>query len=513
MDRRTKILMSAFAVLIGAGLVRGVVYPAWIHPLLTIDDRIVERQKMLDVLEAQEAAVQQARHEYKALVARIGSFDVGKVETEVRDRLNRLIEKHRLQDASVSPSRPVEDHKTGLWSTSISVAATGALESTIGFLRDLAELPYLARVGNPALSPVGGGRKGPKIDLINLRVPLDVLILPQNRVVGSIRESELAHPDSHVRHQGRDYAQIWNHKPFSEYVPPVPLRATVTRSFNVERGQPVTLDGGASGGDGEYTTSWSPPEGLSDAGSLRPTVDTATAGTKNYTLTVTDGSGGTATATTTVTVREPRPPVEPVVQAKAEPPPVPVDTGPKPWPDAKNMSISMALLRTMGPERLDEFMVYNNKSKETKYYKVGDEFNGGELVFVHQRGGVVRRNEDYFVYPIGANLDQHVAAKVADDYPELKSAADKIRETREAQKKPKPAPSALPDSPLQPPTEAPVEGPPAASTDQPVEGTKAAQGSEAKQTEPAIAEQKPAEAQPPKPKRRPGRPTTPRKSP
>jgi len=89
MDRRTKILVGAFAVLVGAGLVRGVVYPTWIHPLLTIDERIVERRKVLDVLEAQEAAVQQARHEYKALVARVGSFDVGKVETEVRDLQRR----------------------------------------------------------------------------------------------------------------------------------------------------------------------------------------------------------------------------------------------------------------------------------------------------------------------------------------------------------------------------------------------------------------------------------------
>ena len=86
--------MSAFALLVGAGLVRGVVYPRWIHPLLTIDERIAERQKELDKLEAEDAAVQQARYEYKALVARVGSFEVGKVETEVRDRLNRLIEKH-----------------------------------------------------------------------------------------------------------------------------------------------------------------------------------------------------------------------------------------------------------------------------------------------------------------------------------------------------------------------------------------------------------------------------------
>jgi len=505
MDRRTKILAGAFAVLVGAGLLRGVVYPAWIHPLLATDERIVERQKVLDVLEAQEAAVQQARHEYKTMVARVGSFDVGKVETEVRDRLNRLIERHHLQDASVSPSRAVQDRKTELWSTAISVTASGTLESTIAFLKELAELPYLARVGNPALSPVGGGRKGPKQDLLSLRVPVDVLVLPQNRVVGSIQDAEQMHPDSHVRHQGRDYAQIWNRKPFSEYVPPVPLRATVARTISVERGQPLTLEGGAGGGDGEYTVRWSPPDGLSDPTSLRPTVDTSTAFTKAYTLSVTDGSGGVETATTMVTVREPRPVEAPVVQNPAPPPPPP--PGPKRWPEGKNMHITMALLRTLGAERLDEFMVYNNKSRQTNYYKVGDEFDGGELVFVHQRGGVVRRNEDYYVYPIGANLDQHVEAKVADDYPELKSAADKIREIREARQKPKPAPPVEPEERLQPSVETPVEGSPAVSSDQPAEGA------EAKQAEPANAAEKPVESQTPKPKRRTSRPTMTKKVP
>ena len=513
MDRRTKILVSAFAVLVGAGLVRGVVYPTWIQPLLTIDERIVERQKVLDVLEAQEAAVQKARHEYKALVARVGSFDVGKVETEVRDRLNRLIERHHLQDASVSPSRPVEDRKTGLWSTSISVSATGTLESTITFLKDLAELPYVERVGNPTLSPVGGGRKGPKQDLLSMRVPVDVLVLPQNRVVGSIQDAELTHPDSHVRHQGREYAQIWNRKPFSDYVPPVPLRATVARTVNVEKGQPATLEGAVSGGDGEYTTRWSPSEGLSDPTSLRPTVDTSKAETKTYTLTVTDGSGGTSEAVAMVTVREPRPVEAPVVQ-NIPPPPPPPPPGSKPWPDGKNMRIAMALLRTLGPERLDEFMVYNNKSKQTSYYKVGEEFDGGELVFVHQRGGVVRRNEDYFVYPIGANLDQHVDAKVADDYPELKSAADKIREIREAQQKAKPAPPVAPEA-QPPPTEAPVESGRAIedAKTEPEPEVKPAEDANAKPAEPAGADEKPAEVKAAKPKRRPNRPMTPKKQP
>ena len=505
--------MSAFAVLVGAGLVRGVVYPSWIHPLLTIDERIAERRKVLEKLEAEEAAVQQARHEYKALVARVGSFDVGKVETEVRDRLNRLIEKHRLQEASVSPSRAVEERKTGLWSTTISVSASGTLESTIAFLKDLVELPQLVRVGNPALSPVGGSRKGLKQDFISLRVPVELLVLPQNQVAGRIVETGLSHPDAFPRHQGRNYAEIWNKKPFSDYVPPVPLRATVARPVNVEKGQPATLEGSVSGGDGEYTIRWSPPEGLSDPTSPRPTVDTSMAGTKSYTLTVTDGSGGTDSTATTVTVREPRPP-EPVAQANPPPPPPPLPpVGPKPWPDGRNMTICMALLRTLGAERLDEFMVYNRQSKETKYYKTGDEFDGGELVLVHQRGGVVRRNEDYFVYPIGVNLDQHVEATVADEYPELKSAADKLREIRQSRRA---APPVEPE-PQAPSTAEPTEvepaGTPVGVEPMPTPEAKPAEGAEARQAEPASAGEKPAEAKPAPTKRRTSKPQGSKKAP
>ncbi len=506
--------MSAFAVLVGAGLVRGVVYPTWIHPLLTIDERIAERQKDLDKLEAEDAAVQQAKYEYKTLVARVGSFEVGKVETEVRDRLNRLIEKHHLQDAAVSPSRPVEERKTGLWSTSISVSANGTLESTIAFLKDIAELPQLVRVGNPAISPAGSARKGQSLDVMSLRVPVDLLILPRNQVVGSILEADLTHPDSFVRHAGRNYADIWNRKPFSEYVQPIPLKATITRTVNVDKGTPSTLEAVVKGGDGEYTVSWSPPDGLSDPTSLRPTVDTSTPGTKPYTLTVTDGSGGSDTVTTVVTVREPRPP-EPVVQATPPPPPPP--PGPKPWPDGRNMSICMALLRTLGAERLDEFMVYNNKSKETRYYKVGDDFDGGELVFVHQRGGVVRRSEDYFVYPIGATLDQQVEARVADEYPELKSAAEKLREARQKRRAAPPvAPKAPADKAAKAePAELPDEPSGGLPADERVKTVaapevKPAEDTEAKQGEPATVDEKPPAPKPTKSRPRMGKPPVPR---
>ena len=83
------------------------------------------------------------------------------------------------------------------------------------------------------------------------------------------------------------------------------------------------------------------------------------------------------------------------------------------------MQVTMALLTGLGESRVDEFMVHNRQSGQTSFYKVGDDFDGGELVFVHQTGGVVHRRDGYFVYPLGATLDHAVEAAQATDFPDL----------------------------------------------------------------------------------------------
>ena len=70
----------------------------------------------------------------------------------------------------------------------------------------------------------------------------------------------------------------------------------------VEEGQSCLLEVEVSGGDGNYTYSWTPTETLDDPTSPFPTatpVDPVT----TYTVTVTDGQGETATGEVTVTIR------------------------------------------------------------------------------------------------------------------------------------------------------------------------------------------------------------------
>ena len=54
-------------------------------------------------------------------------FDPNRVVLDVRELLTRLIEKHKLQDSKVNPTRISEDRKTKLSSTTVTVSGIGTL--------------------------------------------------------------------------------------------------------------------------------------------------------------------------------------------------------------------------------------------------------------------------------------------------------------------------------------------------------------------------------------------------
>ena len=426
MDRRTKILGIAFgAVTVYLALVK-VVYPNWLRPLLSLDERVAERREVLDRLESLDHQVMRARTEYRDYIARIGSFDAQRVVTDVRDRLNGLIQKHHLQNAGVSPGTPRSNRKTGVETIVITVTAVGLLESAVGFLRDVAELPHLMRVGNVALYPSkssrSADRKRPQ-ELTHLRVPIELLVLPQQKVVGRIRLEGLSQPKSWVRHEGRDYSLIWSGQPFTQYIPPKPLKVNVGRDVTVKVGRSARLRASVKGGDKDYTYEWSPMDGLKNVKGPNVEVDTTTPFEQSYTLTVTDGMGVSASDVVQVTVTERRKKTTTTRRDKKTAKP----RDPR-WPNRRQMQVVMALGWTGPAERINELMVYNKKLRETSYYAVGDEFDGGELVFVHQTGGLVHRTDgQYAIYPIGDTLDRDVTIEGAEAFPELREAVERHR--------------------------------------------------------------------------------------
>lgn len=76
---------------------------------------------------------------------------------------------------------------------------------------------------------------------------------------------------------------------------PGPLTAEAGPDLSVGIGQTVVLGGGADGGSGGTTFSWSPATGLSNPNVAQPTFTATTIGVTVFTLTVKDSAGNTAT--------------------------------------------------------------------------------------------------------------------------------------------------------------------------------------------------------------------------
>lgn len=417
MNQRTTLLAGVFSAVIAYTVFSSVIYPNWIKPLVTIDQRIAHKQKKLDELNELEDKVNQARFDYKALVNRIGTFDPAKLQNHVRVQLNTLIDQHKLQGAKVTPSRVSEDRKTKIKSMMITITATGSLQSAISFLQDVAELPYLLRMGNVALYPSGSSRRRGKLkDILNIRVPLELLVLPKHRTVGSIQEKELTRPEMVVRHEGHDYSPIWLKTPFIKFIPPVPLVVSAGPDITLKKGQRKSLMPRVSGGVKPFKYEWYPSEGLSDPNNPKPKIISSVPFEREYTLTVIASDGKSAKDTVMVIV-------QPRDGSKLKTP-RPTNNRKRRWDDRRNKKVVMTLLNWAGNERVSELMVINKRKKTTEYFGVGSDFDGGELVYVHQTGGLVRRNKEYFIYPIGNTADKELPIEKAGEYPELKLAYD-----------------------------------------------------------------------------------------
>ncbi|MCH7871170.1 MAG: hypothetical protein IID33_05670 [Planctomycetes bacterium] len=450
MDRRTKILAGLFGGFVFLGFVDRVIWPRWIDPILSIDDRIADRQKTLDALRADQEAVERGVDEYKAFAARVGSFKPYQVQTAILDRLSTLIEKNKLENVNVTPARPKVDSKTGLTRMVITVKGVATLRNAVTFLQDVAELPQLARIGNAAISPASQKRRRVGEPKMNLRIPVEVLVIPQQKVVGPIDLERMERPTSFVRHSDRNYSQIWDLKPFSEYIPPKRLIALPGKAIvSVPTKTKTKMRAKATGGVGNYTCLWQPPDRLSDENICDPTIDISEEFEQVYTLHVTDEAGNSASATKKVSIKKRAPPPERKVEAPPPPPPPPVV---KRWKDGQHMQLRMAVLASSEAGETGEMAVYNKRIKQMKFYGVGDDFDGGELVYVHPTGAVARRSKRYFIYPIGFFASEDVAIDDADelfslDYPRLVQMADWMKRRDEAKTAAEAGPEAKADAP------------------------------------------------------------------
>jgi len=430
MNLRTTILGVLFASVVVYALASSVVYPRWIKPLVTIKDRIADKEERYNELKKVGEKVEAAKRKYRAHAARVGSLDIVKVETELRDRLNQLIEKHKLQDASTTPSRPKRDQKTALTYLTITIKGKGTLQSAVEFMRDVAELPQLARVTNAAIYPASRSKKDRGPAQMNVRVPIEILIPPQHTMLDKkLEDEDLKQPETFVRHAERDYSPLWNGTPFTPEPDYKALKVDAGKDVNHRKPQnrKTSLTARATGGDGQFTCKWEPVDGIEDPSNCRTKLDVSEAYDRTYVVTVADGQGKTATDTLRVVVKEPPPPRDSGKKPKVVERPV-KEVDPR-WKHRKNMQLVMVLGTRSGADRAWEVMIDNKKAHQAEYYKIGQDFDGGKLVALYPTGALVHRKDGYFIYPIGSYLDEDfsIVSTGADRYPDLKAAAQRLQ--------------------------------------------------------------------------------------
>jgi len=433
MDRRTRILAIVFGMAIAYVVVERTVYSSWIKPLLTIDRRIAEKKEKLGELEAEANIVKAFKQDYRGWLDRAGTFDANKAELDLGDRLVRLIAKHQIKDSKLSSPLLQLDPKTGVHTSRREVNGETTLSSAIEFTREAAELPQVCRTSSFNIRPTSSGLRERGSERVNITLKLESKIFPQQpKLLGIVDESKLTKPESLVRHHGRDYSRIWKREPFTEYEKLIPLTASTRQPHvSVNVNQNATLQMTTTGGNGRLKYQWLPPEGLNNPTVLNPSVETSTPRTQTYTLTVTDQREQTATAIVNVTVKEvvvAKPP-EPVRQTPPPPPPPPPPPDPR-WVNRRELQLTVYASREDNARWVDQLLVYDSRAKSSKFYQVGDLLDGGELVHAAARGAVVKREGEYWVYPLGMGLDTTMLAQdIKDQYPDLFEAAKKHRET------------------------------------------------------------------------------------
>ena len=91
--------------------------------------------------------------------------------------------------------------------------------------------------------------------------------------------------------------------------------------------------------------------------------------------------------------------------------------------DAKYKRVAMALRYGV-----DELMVVNTRSKTQEYVTTGEQVDGGELIYVHPYGGIVRKESGDYFYEVGAMFSEAVPVAIADGFPGIQAISKRLRD-------------------------------------------------------------------------------------
>jgi len=221
-----------------AGVVGGVVALAGgfkltrlavIEPLTSLNESLETAAEKKANLEDFVEQHQNVTKDWEAYTARTFSDNVEKAKVSFFSEVARLLELHDLtEDHRITQSTP-RKQKTGLVEVSLRVHAKGSLEAVVGFMRDLRQWPYLARLSNVSLRAEKGssarktrerGRRGDE------RATLAVSMIATTLVLPPLKGTKHQPPDpnqpapTYLAHEPEAYDEIAQVNFFKKYEPP-----------------------------------------------------------------------------------------------------------------------------------------------------------------------------------------------------------------------------------------------------------------------------------------------------
>lgn len=387
MNRRERLLLFLVGGVLGLGLTVKLGREQVLDRLNRMDREIDAKRQTLSRMEGELQFAKIYESHWQRIAKETLATDSHAALARMIDGTHTLATRCGLQHPAIHPN-VAGQAKGGYTSLTFTVDGDGDLKQMVTFLHDLHNAPFLPRVRSLTLTPLSGKQS----DKLRLALKGETIVLPPNPRVPNVTtaptKDAMKDPIQRTaKADVKEYLAIAEKRPFEPYKEPPrppepPLAANAGSDVTVPVGNPAQLTGSGVHGKGPYKFAWSQTNGpklafaptAADTATLSVTGDTI--GVAELELKVTDAAGKAATAKVRVNVVSKDQPavVTPTVARKFDP--------------ARSSTRVTGLLSAPDVQEV----VLTGNDKKRRVVRVGEEFDGGTLIYVHPEGAVVVYN-------------------------------------------------------------------------------------------------------------------------
>ncbi len=153
---RLYILSAVVLGIVGSAILLGIV-PAYTN-ITTLTEDIHEKRVQLAIYNQERSNLEQTRRDYNTVkndISEIGAIFVNNEQVlDVLSTLENIAQVHTLQQSITVVSTPDKNAEKKL---SLRVILTGSWDNSINYLKDVEQLSYYVRIGDPVLSKTNDG--------------------------------------------------------------------------------------------------------------------------------------------------------------------------------------------------------------------------------------------------------------------------------------------------------------------------------------------------------------------